>query len=221
MAFFGPTDGVAAVAAGLIIGGTYRYIAFLDIPAFGLATYALWQNLSHREDMQIAKKRLAASDRRREQIENRDIDLIERAKEMAALVNFTTLAEVREVMIARDNAKRALADAQAVYDAAENDPELIRLREESDTLGRQIRQRELELSTDHSGLMLLPKELEVGTPLNDVFPIGDHVLDLEVTGNRPDCLGMLGVAVEAGTAMGEDLTDMSPTDVKPHVIALS
>jgi phenylalanyl-tRNA synthetase beta chain len=81
--------------------------------------------------------------------------------------------------------------------------------------GMMMSERELELSTDHSGLMLLPKELEIGTPLNDVFPIGDHVLELEVTGNRPDCLGMIGVAVEAGTAMGEDLIDLGPYDVEP------
>jgi hypothetical protein len=139
--------GIAAIAAGLVIGGPYRYLAFLDIPAFGLATYALWQSLSHREDMQIAKKRLAASDRRREQIESRDVDLIGKAKEMADLVGFTTLAEVRQTMIARDAAKRALAEAQAVYDAAESHPELVAAREESENLGREIRQRELELST--------------------------------------------------------------------------
>ncbi len=139
--------GIAAVAAGLALGGPYRYVAFLDIPAFGLATFALWQNLSHREDMQIAKKRLAASDRRRDQIENRDVDLIQQAKEMASLVGFTTLIEVRDVMTSRDNAMSGLADAQAAYDAAEGDPELVRLRDESDVLSREIRRRELELST--------------------------------------------------------------------------
>ncbi len=82
--------------------------------------------------------------------------------------------------------------------------------------GMMMSERELELSTDHSGLMLLDKELEIGTPLNEVFPIGDHVLELEITGNRPDCLGVLGVAVEASTAMGVDMIDMGPYDVEPN-----
>jgi phenylalanyl-tRNA synthetase beta chain len=80
--------------------------------------------------------------------------------------------------------------------------------------GMMMSERELELSTDHSGLMLLDKELEVGTPLDDVFPIGDHVLELEVTGNRPDCLGVIGVAREACTAMGVDMIDLAPFDVE-------
>ena len=81
--------------------------------------------------------------------------------------------------------------------------------------GMMMSERELQLSTDHSGLMLLDKDLKIGTLLNDVFPIGDHVLELEITGNRPDCLGMLGVAVEAGAAMGVDMIDMGPHDLDP------
>ncbi len=82
--------------------------------------------------------------------------------------------------------------------------------------GMMMSERELELSTDHSGLMLLDPELEVGSPLNDLFAIGDHVLELEITGNRPDCLGVIGVAVEAGAATGEDLIDLGPYDVEPN-----
>jgi phenylalanyl-tRNA synthetase beta chain len=81
--------------------------------------------------------------------------------------------------------------------------------------GMLMSERELGLSTEHDGIMLLDTELAPGAPLNDLFSIGDHVLELEVTGNRPDCLGMLGVAVEAATAMQLDLHDMAPGDVEP------
>ncbi|MCW2922322.1 MAG: phenylalanine--tRNA ligase subunit beta [Thermoleophilia bacterium] len=98
-------------------------------------------------------------------------------------------------------------------------PDGMRIKEAKlrgvESRGMMMSERELQLSTDHSGLMLLDKDLEIGTPLNDVFPIGDHVLELEITGNRPDCLGMLGVALEAGAAMDVDLIDMSPFDVDP------
>jgi phenylalanyl-tRNA synthetase beta chain len=55
-------------------------------------------------------------------------------------------------------------------------------------------EKELGLSEAHEGVLILPGEAEVGSPLNAV--LGDTILDLEVTPNRPDCLGMLGVARE-------------------------
>ncbi len=55
-------------------------------------------------------------------------------------------------------------------------------------------ERELGLSEDHSRIIVLPTDAPVGTPLADYM--GDTVLDLEVTANRPDCLSMLGVAWE-------------------------
>ncbi len=82
--------------------------------------------------------------------------------------------------------------------------------------GMLMSERELGLSTDHAGIMLLDTDLKPGAPLGELLPIGDHVLELEVTGNRPDCLGMLGVATEAATAMGLDLADLAPLDVDPN-----
>ncbi len=82
--------------------------------------------------------------------------------------------------------------------------------------GMMLSERELGLSTDHAGIMILPSEWTPGEPLHGHVPIGDHVLELEVTGNRPDCLGMLGVAVEASAAMGVDMIDMGPYDVEPN-----
>jgi phenylalanyl-tRNA synthetase beta chain len=45
-----------------------------------------------------------------------------------------------------------------------------------------------------------------GTPLADVLPIADEVIELEVTPNRPDCLGVYGVARELHAATGAPLT---------------
>jgi len=53
---------------------------------------------------------------------------------------------------------------------------------------------ELGLSDDHEGIMFLPGEAEVGTPLQDY--LGDTVLDLELTPNLSYCLSMEGVARE-------------------------
>ena len=50
---------------------------------------------------------------------------------------------------------------------------------------------ELAIGTDHAGIMVLDDELEPGTPLAEVLPIATDVLELEITPNRPDCLGDL------------------------------
>ncbi len=56
--------------------------------------------------------------------------------------------------------------------------------------------RELGLGDDHEGLLILETRPAIGERINDVFPGGDVVFDLEVTPNRPDCLSHIGVARE-------------------------
>lgn len=55
------------------------------------------------------------------------------------------------------------------------------------------------------GIFTLDDSLAAGTPLADVLPISDTVLELEITPNRPDCLGVYGVAREAHAATGAPL----------------
>ncbi|HET9198235.1 MAG TPA: phenylalanine--tRNA ligase subunit beta [Solirubrobacterales bacterium] len=55
---------------------------------------------------------------------------------------------------------------------------------------------ELEIGDDHEGIMELDPELAAGTPLAEVLPLGEPVLEIEVTPNRSDCFGVHGVARE-------------------------
>jgi phenylalanyl-tRNA synthetase beta chain len=50
-------------------------------------------------------------------------------------------------------------------------------------------------------------ELAPGTPLAQVLAISTDVLELEITPNRPDCLGVYGVARELHAATGAELAD--------------
>ena len=52
--------------------------------------------------------------------------------------------------------------------------------------GMILSERELELGTDHGGIMVLADELAAGTPLADVLPLGDDILEIETLYNRPD-----------------------------------
>ena len=55
---------------------------------------------------------------------------------------------------------------------------------------------ELAISAAHDETIVLADGLEPGTPLAGVLPIATEVLELEITPNRPDCLGVYGVARE-------------------------
>ena len=68
---------------------------------------------------------------------------------------------------------------------------------------------ELGLGDDHDGIMVLPEDAPVGTPLVDY--LGDAVLDADVTPNRPDCLSILGVAHEVAALTGSTVTEPDAT----------
>ncbi len=55
--------------------------------------------------------------------------------------------------------------------------------------------KELELGEDDAGLLILPRESEIGCPITKVFS-KPTVLELEITANRGDCLSYLGIARE-------------------------
>ncbi|HEX8075952.1 MAG TPA: phenylalanine--tRNA ligase subunit beta [Thermoleophilaceae bacterium] len=62
--------------------------------------------------------------------------------------------------------------------------------------GMILAEDEVGIGEDHAGIMVLPDGLPAGAPLADHLAIADDVLDLEVAPNRPDCLGVYGVARE-------------------------
>jgi phenylalanyl-tRNA synthetase beta chain len=68
-----------------------------------------------------------------------------------------------------------------------------------------LSEQELEIGTDHTGILVLADPLEPGTPLADVLPLADVVLELEITPNRPDLLGIYGVARELAALYDAEL----------------
>ena len=71
--------------------------------------------------------------------------------------------------------------------------------------GMILSERELELGPDHSGIIVLDDGPEPGTPLADVLPLRETVLELETTPNRPDLLGVYGVAREVAALFDRPL----------------
>jgi len=66
---------------------------------------------------------------------------------------------------------------------------------------------ELELDTDADGILELDPDLKVGTPLAEALGLNDPVIDIEVTPNRPDWLGVSGIARDlAAAGLGKQTT---------------
>lgn len=68
--------------------------------------------------------------------------------------------------------------------------------------GMNCSERELGLGSDHDGIMILPEDAPIGVPFSEYRQMGDTVLDLEITPNRPDCLSITGMAREVGAMYG-------------------
>jgi phenylalanyl-tRNA synthetase beta chain len=80
--------------------------------------------------------------------------------------------------------------------------------------GMILSERELELGPDHTGILVLA-DGEPGTPLVDVLPLSDEVLEVEPTGNRPDLLAVYGLAREVAAIYGLELAPPPGTDPAP------
>ncbi len=74
-----------------------------------------------------------------------------------------------------------------------------------ESAGMVLSERELGLSGEHEGIVVLDPAARVGQPLGDV--LGETVLDLELSPNRADCLGVLGVARDVAALTGLTATE--------------
>ncbi|MFI4999162.1 MAG: phenylalanine--tRNA ligase subunit beta, partial [Reyranellales bacterium] len=63
-----------------------------------------------------------------------------------------------------------------------------------DSNGMLCSSRELQLGDDHSGIIDLPADAKTGAPAAEALGLDDPVIEIKVTPNRADCLGVLGIA---------------------------
>ena len=73
--------------------------------------------------------------------------------------------------------------------------------------------QELGLGEDHDGLMVLPVEAEAGQTLQDLLGLDDNIIELDLTPNRGDCLGIEGIAREVGTLLRSAVTTVATSPV--------
>jgi phenylalanyl-tRNA synthetase beta chain len=73
-----------------------------------------------------------------------------------------------------------------------------------ESAGMMCSERELGLGDAHEGIIELPMEAPVGEEFSVYKGLNDPIIDLEITPNRGDCLGVIGIARDlAATGIGE------------------
>jgi phenylalanyl-tRNA synthetase beta chain len=64
---------------------------------------------------------------------------------------------------------------------------------------------ELGVSRDNSGILVLPPDAALGEDVSALLGLDDTIIELEVTPNRGDCMGMVGIAREVAALLGHEL----------------
>jgi phenylalanyl-tRNA synthetase beta chain len=72
--------------------------------------------------------------------------------------------------------------------------------------------KELGLSDDHSGLMELPQDAQLGEALHDYLGLDDATIEVDLTPNRADCLSVRGIARDVAASCEAEFT---PVDIEP------
>jgi len=80
--------------------------------------------------------------------------------------------------------------------------------------GMLLSEAELMISDDHDGIIDLPADAPVGTSYAEWAGLGDPVIEINLTPNRPDCTGVNGIARDLGATLIGDYKDNAPKPVK-------
>lgn len=55
------------------------------------------------------------------------------------------------------------------------------------------------------GILVLPEDTVLGTPITEILGLDDYILELDLTPNRSDCLSVLNIAREIGALLGKEV----------------
>lgn len=78
--------------------------------------------------------------------------------------------------------------------------------------GMLVSERELGLSDEHEGIIELPEDAPVGEPFAAILGLDDPVIEIQITPNRQDCLGVRGIARDLAAA---GLGTLKPVEEAP------
>ena len=82
--------------------------------------------------------------------------------------------------------------------------------------GMLVSEREMELSDEHDGIIELPEGTPVGVSFAEIMGLDDPVIEIGITPNRPDALGVYGIARDLAAAGLGRLKDGNIDPVAGH-----
>ncbi len=91
------------------------------------------------------------------------------------------------------------------------------------SFGMMCSEKELGISEDHSGIMILAPDLKLGKPIGEALGAGEEVLELDLTPNRGDALSVTGVARELAALLDVPLRypEFAPVEEGPDINSLA
>jgi phenylalanyl-tRNA synthetase beta chain len=87
-------------------------------------------------------------------------------------------------------------------------------------------EKELGVSDNHSGIIELPDDTSIGLTANELYELPDTIFELEITPNRPDLLGYIGIArdlsakLNIGLKLPEYITPVATYSASGQPLAL-
>lgn len=66
---------------------------------------------------------------------------------------------------------------------------------------------ELGIDVEADGIIELPADAPIGTDIRDYLNLNDVAIDVDLTPNRADCLGIAGLAREIGVLNSVDVVE--------------
>ena len=107
--------------------------------------------------------------------------------------------ETHQVVCGAPNARPGLKAPFAMVGAKLDDFKIKKAKLRGvESFGMLCSERELGLSDQHEGLMELAETAPVGTDINTYLGLDDSIVEVDLTPNRSDCLGIIGLARETG-----------------------
>ncbi|MGB4057087.1 MAG: phenylalanine--tRNA ligase subunit beta [Alphaproteobacteria bacterium] len=86
-----------------------------------------------------------------------------------------------------------------------------------ESCGMMVSEREMLMSDEHKGIIEVDDKFEIGTPMAEVFGLGDAVVEINLTPNRADAAGVRGIARDLASAgLGTFIETPSPTIPLPE-----
>ncbi len=76
---------------------------------------------------------------------------------------------------------------------------------------------ELGIADDHDGIIELPSDAPIGTDIRDYLDLDDVTIEVDLTPNRADCLGIKGLAREVGVLNSQDVNMLNVESVSPSI----